>query len=107
MIKKKLGEKVMTNAFNEFLNMTNRFLYEERFDASGYCEFVDKFWFEKQDKLENSPDKPKFEDENYIVSKVWELCDRYDSCDEIVKHDSYCINSDTLKSELIDIVNKL
>ena len=90
----------MTKEYQDFIEKTKEFLSNDTISASDYCEYVDQFWFEHEEDLEYAQDQNEYNDENTIVSDIWGIADRYDSCDDIVKHDPYCINSLQLK-ELI------
>lgn len=97
----------MTEQFRIFLDTTNKFLHADNFDALGYCDYVDQFWVDHEEDLEYSADPNDRNDENTIVSRIWELADRYDPCDEIVAHDPYCINAANLKKQLKEIIKSV
>ena len=57
--------------------------------------------------MEYSADPNDRNDENTIVSRIWELADRYDECSEIVAHDPYCINEEQLREGLEKILDNV
>ena len=97
----------MTEQFKLFLKTTNEYLNSDNFNAEEYCDYVEQFWMDHELDLEYDITREDYCDENTVVSKIWELADRYDLCDEIVRHDPYCINELTLKSNLKEIIGNI
>ena len=65
-----------------------------------FAEYVDSFWYNHEMELYDSKIEYAHDEVN-IVGTVMVLCDRFDDCDEIVKHDRYCINAEQLYNELL------
>lgn len=93
--------------YNSFIDHTKFFLNGSSMTAKEYCNYVDQFWVDHEEDLEYSADPNDRNDENTIVSRIWELADRYDPCDEIVAHDPYCINEKQLREELEKILDNV
>lgn len=93
--------------YNSFIDHTKDFLSGNSMTAKEYCNYVDQFWVDHEEDLEYSADPNDRNDENTIVSRIWELADRYDPCDEIVAHDPYCINEEQLREGLEKILNDI
>lgn len=93
--------------FNIFIDQTKFFLNGSSMTAKEYCDYVDQFWVDHEEDLEYSTDPNDRNDENTIVSRIWELADRYDECNEIVAHDPYCINEEQLRKGLEEILGDI
>lgn len=93
--------------YNSFIDHTKDFLSGNSMTAKEYCNYVDQFWVDHEEDLEYSADPNDRNDENTIVSRIWELADRYDECSEIVAHDPYCINEEQLREGLEKILDNV
>jgi len=96
----------MTEVYIDFLSHVHDFISGTD-DADFFFEFVDDFWSQHESDLFRSEDNANLNDEQTIVSDVLELVDRYDSCNAIVEHDPYCINEETLRNMIGEMINRI
>ena len=98
---------LMTLCYKEFLAVVHSFIDNPlKENAILFTQFVDDFWFNhEQDLYFGSPQN--FYDEHSLVGDIMKICDRFDECDEIVKHDRYCIGTNQLYQKIIERINYL
>ena len=91
----------MTEHYKQFKAAVHIFIDNpSKKNAKSFAEFVDDFWCEHELDLFDAL-VPNTEDELAIVDDIMMICDRFDECDEIVKHDKYCIDANQLYQEVM------
>ncbi len=97
----------MTDYYKQFKLAVHAFIDNpSKENAKKFADYVDDFWCEHELQLFDASE-PKTKDELAIVDDVMMLCDRFDECDEIVKHDSYCIDANQLFTSIVSKIEQI
>ena len=94
----------MTEYYSEFRDRVHAFLENPtKKNAVGFCEYMGVLWFNHELEFYDSS-TPNVLDELRIVDDVNTFCDQFDACDEIVRHDNYCIDITQLTQKISNLI---
>lgn len=98
----------MTDAYMEFIRIVNNYLSNPNKEtAKTFFNEINEFWGNHELDLQYGNSSRDLNDENSIVSDVFELVDRYDECDAIVATDPYCISESELRKRIIEMLPRI